>query len=351
MYYVTSVLVGALLVSTQCNERTQDDEIARDANRPFTPLASVSPSPSSEPLAPTPTDEPPPTPNPSPTIPPVHFIALGDAGTGEAGQMLVAQALATTCGSRPCDFAILLGDNFYPAGVSSTDDPQWETKFVVPYADLPFPFYAVLGNHDYGTDGYGDQYSLPQHQIAYAENHPDWVLPSRWYVFERGAATLFALSSYLLVRDFERDAQQSFFVEEIAASSLPWRIVLSHHPYLSNGYHGNAGEYDGRLDGSKGSGIHYKEFVDEVLCGNVDLFLSGHDHNLQVLPGTESCPGLFVVSGAGAFSSSTLPGVNPTLFQLDEKGFAYIAVSETQLTIEMIEAKTGTVAFTTTLVK
>ncbi|MBL9107498.1 MAG: metallophosphoesterase [Myxococcales bacterium] len=49
------------------------------------------------------------------------------------------------------DFGILLGDNFYVSGVSGVsgvDDPQWQDKFELPYSDLTFPIYAVLGNHD-----------------------------------------------------------------------------------------------------------------------------------------------------------------------------------------------------------
>ena len=46
-------------------------------------------------------------------------------------------------------FVVLLGDNFYEDGVASVDDPQWQTKFEDPYANIDLPFYAVLGNHDH----------------------------------------------------------------------------------------------------------------------------------------------------------------------------------------------------------
>jgi tartrate-resistant acid phosphatase type 5 len=41
-------------------------------------------------------------------------------------------------------------DNFYDEGVDSLDDEQFQTKFELPYADIDFPFWVVLGNHDYG---------------------------------------------------------------------------------------------------------------------------------------------------------------------------------------------------------
>jgi hypothetical protein len=53
------------------------------------------------------------------------------------------------CGSTPCDFVLLLGDNFYPSGVKSVTDSQWKTAFVTPYEALGLTFYPTLGNHDY----------------------------------------------------------------------------------------------------------------------------------------------------------------------------------------------------------
>src|SRR4051794_19915074 len=77
----------------------------------------------------------------------VRFIALGDTGKGNPGQYQVGAAMGTHCATFGCDFVVLLGDNFYPNGVGSTDDPQWETAFKKPYETVNVPFYAVLGNH------------------------------------------------------------------------------------------------------------------------------------------------------------------------------------------------------------
>jgi N-acetylmuramoyl-L-alanine amidase len=58
---------------------------------------------------------------------------VGDTGTGGPDQFKVAGAIFQTCASSGCDFGLLLGDNFYPDGVSSADDPQRKTKFEQPY--------------------------------------------------------------------------------------------------------------------------------------------------------------------------------------------------------------------------
>src|SRR5690242_20330024 len=82
----------------------------------------------------------------------VRFVAFGDAGAATGAQFAVAQAMADVCKARGCDFALELGDNIYPEGVRSADDPQFETKFETPYEALKMPFYVALGNHDNGSD-------------------------------------------------------------------------------------------------------------------------------------------------------------------------------------------------------
>ncbi|MGH8370725.1 MAG: metallophosphoesterase, partial [Gammaproteobacteria bacterium] len=62
-----------------------------------------------------------------PPPPSVQFVAFGDAGTGTARQAALGRAMARVCADRGCDLALELGDNFYPRGVLSSDDPQFQT--------------------------------------------------------------------------------------------------------------------------------------------------------------------------------------------------------------------------------
>jgi hypothetical protein len=81
-----------------------------------------------------------------------RFLVFGDPGTGKAGQYLIAEAMALKAGADGLYFVLITGDNFYPSGVSSVNDPDWLTKFEDPYAApvLAVPFYPSLGNHDHG---------------------------------------------------------------------------------------------------------------------------------------------------------------------------------------------------------
>jgi len=51
-------------------------------------------------------------------------------------------------------FVINVGDSFYPNGVRSKDDPQWENKWRNVFDDSvrSVPWYSVYGNHDYQFD-------------------------------------------------------------------------------------------------------------------------------------------------------------------------------------------------------
>jgi len=51
-------------------------------------------------------------------------------------------------------FLINVGDSFYPGGVASKDDPQWQIKWRDVYSDAlrSIPWYSVYGNHDMHQD-------------------------------------------------------------------------------------------------------------------------------------------------------------------------------------------------------
>jgi len=273
----------------------------------------------------------------------VRFVVVGDTGRGDSYQLAVAAGIETKCAADGCDFVQLLGDNIYPSGVVSVDDLQWQSKFEIPYLDIALPFYAVLGNHDYGGNGAGNELEKGAFEVAYSMVSPKWKMPAAHYHRRWRHVDMFGLDTNLQVLGLDAD-QRLAMAEWVAASSAQWRIAFGHHPYLSNGPHGNAGLYDG----VPGSGAGVKSFLDDILCGNVDVYFSGHDHSLQYL--TPTCAGTeLVVSGAGSQPTS-LPGANATRFQSLGPGFSYVVADGGTLTIELLDAD-GTLQFSRTLVK
>src|SRR5262245_47537914 len=79
--------------------------------------------------------------------PAVRFLAVGDTGSlpMPGRQAEVAALMARVAAARPVDCVLLLGDNFYFSGVTSVDDPRWETTFENAYSQpsLRVPFLAT----------------------------------------------------------------------------------------------------------------------------------------------------------------------------------------------------------------
>lgn len=272
------------------------------------------------------------TPAPEPTGTPgdpasetVRFVALGDAGEGNAAQYAVADAIGVVCAARGCDFALYLGDNFYNSGVDGVDDEQWVTKFEDPYADLDLPFFPVLGNHDLGLLGLGLDFLKADTYVEYTQYSAKWTMPDRFYRFQWGPVAFHALDTTRIFYALADD-QHAWLDAELAASTAGWNVVFGHHPYVSNGAHGNAGEYEG-IDPwipltEIPRGQYVKEFVEDTVCGRADLYLAGHDHTLQWLEPT--CGTEFIVSGAGAKTTGLEDRGTPTFFEDDAtEGFLW----------------------------
>lgn len=109
-----------------------------------------------------------------------------------------------------------------------------------------------------------------------------------------------------------------------------WKIACTHHPYLSNGSHGDAGEYDG-IPLEPMNGAHAKRFYEDHVVGRCQFILAGHDHSLQVLdPTAESKGTRQIVSGAAGKNShgkSTSPDRANLYQNFDDVGFMVMDLS------------------------
>ncbi len=283
----------------------------------------------------------------------MRFVALGDAGTGSANQKRVGNQVAAFCKVRGCDFVQLLGDNLYDSGAASVDDPIWKTHFEEPYAAVDLDFWAVLGNHDYGNGGAGTDFPRAKYEIDYTTKSKKWKMPSAyWHMTPpsgKGAVEIFGLDTNMAL--FGKDADQRRDVAAwIRDSKATWKIAAGHHPYLSNGPHGNAGVYDARFGVALPvvDGKNVKSYFDDAICGKVDLYLSGHDHSRQWL--TDTCQGTaLVVSGAGS-KTTMLGGANAVRFESLGLGFLYVVIDGKTLTAEFVDVE-GKTDFTHVLKK
>ena len=135
---------------------------------------------------------------------------------GSEAQKRVAAAMRTYHQQRPFDFAVTLGDNFYSIGMASPDDPRWKTWWSDLYDSLGIPFYATLGNHDWG------QPNSPAAEILYSARSKSWRMPAAYYTFTAGAAQFFALDT-----DVISEAQLLWLIEAIdAAHTVSQEVVI-----------------------------------------------------------------------------------------------------------------------------
>lgn len=285
----------------------------------------------------------------------VRFVVLGDTGEGNEAQYAVAQAIVEICAQRGCDWGVLTGDNFYDSGVSGVDDPQWQSKFEDVYVDTEFPIYAVLGNHDYGGAGIGVDLDLKKsdYQVQYTFLSQKWKMPSKYYGFKQDPGEFWFLDTNQVMTDpfnGDSDKQLDWFKGQVAASTAGWKIAFGHHPYISNGDHGNAGSYENieAIPLPFVTGDNVKAFMDASICGKIDVYISGHDHNLQWLEPT--CGTEFIVSGAGS-KAEPLPGSNPKFFQVAEtEGFMWVEVTADSFTGVFYD-QTGKELYSRTIMK
>lgn len=241
----------------------------------------------------------------------VRFVAFGDMGTGADIQYRVAKAVAEKCQKSGCDFAVTVGDNIYNNGVTSVSDPQFQSKFEKPYANLPFRFYMTLGNHDYRGN--------VQAQVLYTQHSKKWYMPSRYYRFEAGPVSFFALDTN------QPDApQRSALQTWLKESKSPWKIAFGHHPRYTNSYYKNT------------QSPALKQLLD-TLCDQGQLYLAGHEHDKQHLKARCGVEHLIVGTGGG---NRPVLGKGPdTLFAAKTFGFAWVEATREYLRFEVLDTQ------------
>lgn len=244
----------------------------------------------------------------------LEFLAIGDWGI--AGSPLlqpIARQMSITAKEINSAFVVTTGDNFYPAGVTGTDDPLWQKVFgdVFTSNELRRPWYPVLGNHDWRGN--------VEAQIAYSGVDTRWRMPARYYVHSQiltgsVSADFFHIDTSPIIKPAllkgAEDSQLQWLDQVLSASTAMWKIVVGHHPVYSGGEHGNTPELIEKL-------------LPLLKAHGVQVYMNGHDHDLQhiVLDGIN-----YITCGAGA-QPHVAGQVDGTAYHADKPGFAAVSIS------------------------
>jgi len=259
-------------------------------------------------------------------IPPVRegvtylrAFAFGDMGTAGRGQRAIAASMAGRAREGGLDLLLTTGDNFYPNGVKSVDDPMWRTHFWDIYSDpaLAVPIYPSLGNHDHRGN--------VQAQIDQGKLEPRWRLPSRYHVWQwpaEGApvAQFFVIDSDMFPEDKE---QLAWLDRALGAATAPWRIVYGHHPIYSRSVRGDNAELVACLEPL-------------LVKHEVDLYLAGHDHVLELRKPKDGVRHLVSGGGAGGDHPYPVEWTDDYEYASTGGGFCALRLAADELVIEFV---------------
>ncbi|HWJ06390.1 MAG TPA: metallophosphoesterase [Steroidobacteraceae bacterium] len=255
-----------------------------------------------------------------------------------SGLVPVAAAMTRQCtaGSVRCDFAVMLGDNVYPDGATLGQDGhddalRFDRLFREPFASWSrlgpdFRIYVALGNHDWNTSRAG---ALAQ--VDYLARTAPFYMDGLVYRVvppaAHGEVELFVIDTTVLLAGetvledaladdgselpsheveqpdgWTRPATElergmvAWLERALSDSRARWKVVVGHHPLWSSA-------------GSKYEQARVlRRLLLPVLCRQADLYVSGHDHTLELqyddcrdaVPDGSALPLPAVVSGAAS---------------------------------------------------
>ncbi len=268
----------------------------------------------------------------------ISLLAIGDWGRrGSVEQRAVAEGMARAARRLRPRLVLTTGDNFYDDGVCDLEDAHWHESFEAVYADsaLQMPWHPVLGNHDYRGSVAA--------QIAYTHRSGRWMLPARYYTVARRIdarhhAQFFFLDTTPFLDVYRPggaehtpgvkgqcpEAQLRWLGGALAASESAWKIVVGHHPIRSGSpFHGDAPELQERL-------------APLLRAGGADVYLCGHEHDLQHLTGEDGLH--HVITGAGSECRET-GRCAATRFSQGALGFASLTLHARSLRLRFHDAE------------
>ncbi|MFL6247360.1 MAG: metallophosphoesterase [Thermoanaerobaculia bacterium] len=248
-------------------------------------------------------------------------LRLAVAGDTGEGSEVLAKAIRHVHAQAPLDAILLTGDNFYPCGVKSVDDPRWD--LVRPLTRIGVPVFPVLGNHDFCGK------AVPETQIQATGTIPNWRFPAPQYALRTPMADFAFLNTTPHVRGHDVPIA-SMIRMTFASSHAPWRVVVGHHPVISSGWHG----YFPRDEVAR-----MRELIPTLRDSGVDFYICGHDHHMELLRGRM----LHLVSGAGSDPIRPIKlrttTVFPTEIRRERIGFAVVEITADTIRVRMYDAK------------
>lgn len=202
-----------------------------------------------------------------------NIFILGDIGFYGLNLYMMVNSIQNVIMNN--DIIVLLGDNFYPSGVTDINDDKWNNYSDV-FGNITNPIYSILGNHDY--------LSNPLSQV----NNSNWNMPSWYYKEDFNNVELYFLDTVQFnthsdLSTLKIESTHNSSIEYLIKNQLNWletelaenidkqKIVFGHYPAITNGIY------------NKDSNMIYHYLINIFKKYNVKSYISGHEHNIQYI--------------------------------------------------------------------
>lgn len=294
----------------------------------------------------------------------MRFISLGNWGTNSSQQKTIAETLKKVVSDEHITFFVSPGSNF-KHGVTSTQDILWKKAFEDVYnstdKSMNLLFFTVMGSGDWLGDCNSQvaqpnfNGSEPNKNANDIQNgYPKWTIPNYWYHYfthftttgntllsghkDVGVGFIF-IDTWVLSPSFPfNKIHDKAWLElettlKIASKVVEFIIVVGDKPIYSSG-------------SSKGDSYLEKKLLPLLKMANVDMYIAGHDHDMEVIQ--KDGISHIICGTGGSYGRKSLIKNDKSMFYSDKSGFCLHELSLEGITTKFINGNDGSVLYTHT---
>ena len=295
---------------------------------------------------------------------------IGDAGDPKTPDKNLELLSSKFASASKEDVLIFLGDNIYPRGLPSKEDPQraaMEAK-LIPQLEVmksfPGKAFIIPGNHDWAQgkkEGWQNALNMEEFITTYFEGEnvflPTGGCPGPIEVAVNDQLTVLIVNTQYYLHPWDKPSDDSECANKSTIEALDdlkvavqrnvgkHILIAAHHPMYTYGEHhgnfslkqqlfppilGSIHPFFRRFIGNIQDVTHpkYRAIMKQVLAAMDEakhvIYAAGHEHSLQLI---EKEGHHFIVSGSGSKTSYVKQG-KQSKFAKSEQGFAVLEVDD-----------------------
>lgn len=223
-----------------------------------------------------------------------NYIFTANTGTGvEENQYYLASSLNEFCLENYCQSVFIAGNALGKHIAVSAIDPEFIKRFQDPYRDFEAPFYIALGDND--------KIQCLDCYLSFSEISSIWKFESNYYEVKEPGISFYVLDTNTIDQE-----QINWLATRLAVNSSKKNVVVGHADIINS----NNPEINE---------------LKELICRQVDMFVSGQLLALAKYRDINDCNAVFVNSGMGSSTQGitidSIEGNSDFDFFSDEPGY------------------------------